>query len=109
MLSGVNAQGEVPHALRFCEAVLESGHQLACIFFSGDSVSLATTKQQCEGRLLPWQAIAEKAGVELSLCSNSASAFALRPDNLPKHCVIAGLGYWLDQDSQAQRSLRFAS
>lgn len=108
MLNGVNAKGNTPHAIGFCEALLAAGHELGCIFFSGESVALAMSDPDSASELEQWQAIAERSGTELSLCSNSASARGLTPEKLPEHCAIAGLAYWLEQDSRAQRSLRFS-
>lgn len=105
MLSDLNPQGKAPQALSFCQALLASGHQLSCLFLSGQSVQLTTSDTQ----LKPWQAIAYDAGIEISLCSASAKALGLTPSLLPERCGIAGLGYWLDQDLHAERSLRFGS
>lgn len=110
----VSCQGQLS-ALRFAEAAVASGHQLARVFFAGDSVivgnALLDTPSDEPQLQQRWQALAKTQGTELLLCSAAAQRYGIRVDgggnNLAAQFNISGLGSLVECALDCDRVVHF--
>lgn len=110
-------------ALQFCRAVLQQGHQLKRVFFSGDGVLAASTlavPPQDEQHLYKgWQELAAQ-GVELVVCisaclrrgivnESEAARYQVPAHNLHAGFILAGLGQLVDAALESDRLVTFGA
>lgn len=110
-------------ALHFCRAVLQQGHQLKRVFFSGDGVFTASTlavPPQDEIHLYKgWQTLATQ-GVELVVCisaclrrgivnESEAARYQVPGHNLHGGFILAGLGQLVDAALESDRLVTFGA
>lgn len=111
-------------ALQFCRAVLQQGHQLKRVFFSGDGVLSASrlgVPPQDEINLYQeWLTLHEEQGVELVVCisaclrrgmvnASEAERYQLPAANLDERFVVAGLGQLVDAALESDRLVTFGA
>lgn len=111
-----NGQGHLT-AIRFADAVLAAGHQLVSVFFSSDAVLVGhLNNDPASDEPNPqawWQAIAERSGCELLLCSSACQKRGLSQtpqagqSNLANAFVIAGLGSLVEASIDVDRVIQF--
>ena len=109
-------------ALRFCQAVLASGHQIYRVFFFNDGVHCANrfiTPPQDEIAVpKQWTSLQQNFDLDLVVCISSAlrrgivdakeaSRYDLDGHNLAEGFSIGGLGQWVDACLNADRVIRF--
>ncbi len=109
-------------ALRFCQAALDSGHQIYRVFFFNDGVHCANrfiTPPQDEVAVpIQWTSLQERYELDLVVCISSAlrrgivddkeaARYELDGHNLAKGFTIGGLGQWVDACIHADRIIRF--
>ena len=110
-------------ALQFCRAVLQQGHQLKRVFFSGDGVLSASTlavPPQDEAHLYRgWQDLAAQ-GVELVVCisaclrrgiinESEAARYQVPGHNLAPGFILSGLGQLVDAALESDRLITFGA
>jgi len=111
------------HALKFCDALLASGHKLARIFFYHEGVYTAlasTVPLQDEADIVAqWQALAERHNVELAVCianalkrgvinKEEADRYDKPSTTLASGFELAGLGQLIDAMAQSDRYIEFS-
>jgi len=116
------ASGANHHALRFCEAALRAGHDIARVFFYHEGVYTALDTQvppQDEGDTLArWQAMAQDHNIELAVCiANALKRGVLSGDeqaryeksaaNLAAPFELVGLGQLIDAIANSERYIEF--
>ncbi|MEE4278171.1 MAG: DsrE family protein [Halieaceae bacterium] len=104
------------HALRFARAVIDGGHELACVFFQDRGV--LTALKDCESAQAEedlrsaWQGIARDGDADLAVCSASAARFGVadgrRADNILDGFALSGLGDLVMARGDSDRFLTFA-
>lgn len=119
-----HSQQSAESALRFARALLDQGHQIYRVFFSGDGVqngSVLATPQQDECHVIQgWQALAREHQLDLVVCIAAAlrrgvmdEAEAKRHDkasqNLAEGFTLSGLGQLTDAALNSDRVITFGS
>jgi len=110
----VSCQGQLS-ALRFAEAAVASGHQVARIFFAGDAVLIGNVRldtpsdePQLQHR---WQTLSQTHGTELLLCSAAAQRYGVQGEtggNLAEAFAISGLGSLVESTLDCDRVVHFS-
>lgn len=116
------AAGANHHALQFCRAALETGHNIARVFFYHEGVYTALNAQvppQDEGDVLAqWQEIAAEHNVELAVCiANALKRGVLSKEEQARYeqasatlaapFELVGLGQLIDAISSSDRYIEF--
>ena len=111
-------------ALHFCHALLQRGHELKRVFFSGDGVlsatSLAVPPQDESNWYRQWIELAEAHNVELVVCisaclrrgivnESEADRYELPAHNLAPQFILAGLGQLVDAALESDRLVTFGA
>ncbi len=109
-------------ALRFCQAALDSGHQIYRVFFFNDGVHCANrfTRPPQDEIAVPkqWTNLQKTFDLDLVVCISSAlrrgivdakeaARYELDGHNLADGFSIGGLGQWVDACQNADRVIRF--
>ncbi len=117
------SSGAALSAFRFCEAALESGHQIQRLFFFQDGVHNASAlcvPPQDEFHLpKAWQQLIQQHRIDAVVCvasalkrgitdNNEAVRHQLPASNLLEGFSIGGLGLWMESMAKADRVLNFA-
>jgi tRNA 2-thiouridine synthesizing protein D len=119
--SPISRQGQLS-ALRFAEAAIANGHQVARVFFAGEAVLIGNAgldtpsdEPQLQQR---WQSLANQYGAELLLCSAAAQRCGVRAGgdsnggdhdngNLADSFQISGLGSLVECALDCDRVVHF--
>ena len=104
------------HALAFARALVDAGHELACVFFFNEGVLTAlsnTEGAQDENDLRAgWSSLAESNDIELHACVASAARFGVsqrgETDRLQAGFVVSGLGELVEATGTSDRVMTFA-
>ncbi|GAB5415839.1 MAG: sulfurtransferase complex subunit TusD [Congregibacter sp.] len=99
-------------ALRFAEAAVAAGHQIACTFFFDAGVltglSGAEAPQDEDDLRNAWESFANSHQVPMHLCVASAARFGLQSgDRRLSSFELAGLGELVEAGQHADRVLSF--
>ena len=110
------------HALRFCQAALQAGHNIARVFFYHEGVYTALNAQvppQDEGDLLAqWQALSAEHDIELAVCIANAlkrgvvsveeqARYDKAAATLAEPFELVGLGQLIDAIAGSDRYIEF--
>lgn len=104
------------HALDFALAALDSGHEIACVFFQDAGVltgGRGFEAPQAERDLRSeWDALGRRHGTPLVLCSASALRYGVATDSggpaLRDGFSVRGLGDLVEANASSDRLLTFA-
>lgn len=112
------------HAWRFAEAALAEGHELVRVFFADAGVlhgqALSTPGRDFPSLCARWQALQQRAGLDLVLCVSAALHYGVIDEvnarvwehgqcSLADGFVVSGLGQLAEAQLASQRLITFAS
>ena len=102
-------------AIKFAQAALDAGHEIALVFFYHDGIQVADRFTD-QGQGHQWQQLAEQHTVPLAVCIGAATRRGLVDESAPEASEriregfeIVGLGQYIGALVEADRLITFAS